>query len=88
MHVVSLDGKSIEEYLRKIKGYIDELTGVTRSMLMHSSKGYRQITRQLSLLSRVRSVLPLLQKLKLFLMAMRLVLHATIEMLKRPILRR
>ena len=28
MRVVSLDGKSIEEYLRKIKGYIDELVGV------------------------------------------------------------
>jgi len=28
MRAVSLDGKSIEEYLRKIKGYIDELVGV------------------------------------------------------------
>ena len=28
MRVVSLDGKSIEEYLHKIKGYVDELAGV------------------------------------------------------------
>ena len=28
MHTVSLKGKSIDEYLRKIKGYVDELAGV------------------------------------------------------------
>ena len=28
MRAVSLDGKSIEEYLRKIKGYVDELADV------------------------------------------------------------
>jgi len=28
MHAVTLDGKSIDEYLRKIKGYVDELAGV------------------------------------------------------------
>ena len=28
MHMVSHDKKSIEEYLRKIKGYVDELAGV------------------------------------------------------------
>ena len=28
MCAVSLDGKSIEEYLRKIKGYVDELADV------------------------------------------------------------
>ena len=28
MRAVTLDGKSIDEYLRKIKGYVDELAGV------------------------------------------------------------
>ena len=28
MHAVSLEGKSMDEYLRKIKGYVDELAGV------------------------------------------------------------
>ena len=28
MHVVSLEGKSIDEYLCKIKCYVDELVGV------------------------------------------------------------
>jgi len=28
MRAVTLDGKSIDEYLRNIKGYVDELAGV------------------------------------------------------------
>jgi len=28
MKAVTLDGKTIEEYLRKIKGFVDELAGV------------------------------------------------------------
>ena len=28
MRVVSLEGKTMDEYLQKIKGYIDELAGV------------------------------------------------------------